>query len=124
MVRGTGDRHDAFIRQPGHDAFPQPGVLEGEPALPLVIVCGQDPFEAAEGATPVDGVGQAFTQALVAYHEDEVLHVAVRFMRLIPRYPHVARPETTLDSVGLLERVAHPVRHVALPDRPAYTGVV
>ena len=76
--QGVGDRHDPLIRQPGHDPFPQPGVLEGEPALPLVIVCGQDPFEAAEGATPVDGVGQAFTQALVAYREDEVL-VGSRF---------------------------------------------
>src|SRR5919199_468418 len=88
VVRGPGDRHDPF---------PQPGVLEGEPALPLVIVCGQDPFEAAEGAAPVDGVGQAFAQALVAYREDEVLHVAVRVMRLIPWHPYVARPKTTLD---------------------------
>jgi hypothetical protein len=74
VVRGLGDRHDPFIRQPGHDPFLQPGVLEGEPALPLVIVCGQDPFEAAEGAAPVDGVGQAFAQALVAYREDEVVY--------------------------------------------------
>ena len=59
-VLGIPHRHQLLFTRESDvrgDPFPQPGIPEGVPALPLVVVCGQDPFEAAEGATPIDGVG-------------------------------------------------------------------